>query len=77
MKTLWVVGKRNQSVNNDWELQGIFDTEEKAIKVCKGKYNYFIGPVCLNMPIDDSKLPWPGAYYPQEIEDYRYFNGQL
>jgi len=60
---LWVVGKW---VDGDWELQGVFDTEDRAVAICEDAH-YFVGPVTLNEELPDDRIVWPGAYYPIKI----------
>lgn len=65
---LWIVGQflpKDGSLSA-WEFQGIFDSEERAIKACINS-NYFIGPAELNAEIQETTMTeWPGAYYPHE-----------
>lgn len=62
---LWVVGKiMNPDTGCDiWEFCGVFDTEKKAIEVCKTE-NYFVGPVDLNFVVPEPSVNWPNSYYP-------------
>ena len=66
---LWLCGKHTHI---DYELsvceiQGIFDSEEKAISACLNE-KYFIGPMTLNEAIDFEKMDtWEGVYYPLAI----------
>ena len=62
---LWIVGKVVES--SEWEFDGVFDSEEKAIAACKSE-NHFIGPAILNKEIPEDCVEWSGAYYPL-IED--------
>ena len=62
---LWIVGQI-RTENSDgiaWELQGVFDNKEDAIRHCKNE-NYFIGPAKLNECLPDETTKWPGCYYP-------------
>lgn len=61
---LWVCGKVNPQNFQEWEFQGVFDSEEKARNACTGK-NHFIGPATLNESLPPEPIQWPGAYYPQ------------
>jgi hypothetical protein len=66
-KQVWVVGKficEVEPMVSAWELQGVFDTENDAIGVCRSE-RYFIGPVIMNEPLPDETYMWPGAYYPR------------
>lgn len=46
-----------------WELQGIFDSEEKALAACTQE-NHFIGPMKLNHRLKDIPEEWVGMRYP-------------
>lgn len=61
-RMLYVVGKVVGKA--DWEIQGVFDSKEKAEKGCI-KSNYFVGPIEANILLPDEKIEWPGAYFPQ------------
>jgi len=50
-----------------WDFIGIFASEERAILVCKGERNYFVGPVMMGEQLENARIPWPGAYYPSAI----------
>jgi len=62
---LWLVGQVRD--NGPWEVQGIFDSHEKAMAACKNN-NYFIGPLKLNEEITDMTMSWPCSsfYNPNE-----------
>jgi hypothetical protein len=62
---LYVVG---QNINDYpegvvWELQGVYDSYEKAKKACI-KSNYFFGEIEMNKPVKDYSVEWPSAFYP-------------
>jgi hypothetical protein len=63
---LFVVG-RYLSEDTDgliaWAIEGIFDTEEKALEICTDA-DQFIGPMDLNDDLGRNIEEWPGAYYP-------------
>lgn len=64
---LWIVGRfRGADANGNpaWDLQGVFDSEEKAEAVCKG-HEWFVGPVRMNEPLPEDATPWPGCRYPK------------
>lgn len=62
---LWIVGKVVEG--SEWEFDGVFDSEEKAIAACKSE-NHFIGPATLNKEIPEDCVEWVGAYYPLECK---------
>lgn len=61
--TVWVVGQYRADTGN-WDIQGVFSSEAKAVAACRTDA-YFVGPLTL-----DAELPhelqrdWPGSYYP-------------
>ena len=66
-KEWWLCGQireatriRNRSI---WDLVGVFDSEEKAIKACRNE-TYFIYPIELNKQYPDEEVVPKGAYYP-------------
>ena len=65
---IWVVGKWRGSggvgLSNIWDINGVFDSEEKAIEACDNRPSYFIGPLTLNQSLPDETTEWPGLYYP-------------
>jgi len=67
---LWIVGKiLNPDTGCDiWEFCGVFDTEEKAVAICKTE-DYFVGPADLNFIVPDPTVDWPNAYFPLIEED--------
>ena len=60
---LFIVGKVTSENGKEWEICGVFDSEEKALIECKD-YRYCIGEGELNKPFPDETVEWPGAYYP-------------
>jgi hypothetical protein len=67
-KTMWIVGKwcsgENGELNSVWDINGVFDSEEKAIAACDDRPNYFVGPLTLNESLPDKTTEWVGCYYP-------------
>lgn len=59
---LWIVGKKIEDHECAWLFEGVFDSEEKAIKACK-EDSYFIAPSELNYSHPDAPA-WKGSYYP-------------
>jgi len=62
---LFVVGQNKENRNSGvvWELHGVFDTKEEALRNCT-QDNYFLGPVEMNKPFPHETVEWPGCYYP-------------
>lgn len=65
---IWLVGQTIEwhpieEGGTVWDFQGIFDSEEKAVKACKTK-NYFVAPVLLNEEIPEESTEFPDSYYP-------------
>lgn len=66
MTQVWVCGRVTHICTQprEWELQGVFSTEEAAVSACRD-HTYFVGPVKLNESLPHETLPeWPGAHYP-------------
>lgn len=61
--TLWVVGQINSDNYKEWEFQGVFDSEEKAVEACETE-TYFIAPAVLNETVPHEGVDWVGGYYP-------------
>ena len=59
---LWIVGQKKDGNLWSWGFEGVFDSEEKAIKACKDD-DFFIAPTPLNYSQPDAAI-WLGAYYP-------------
>lgn len=64
---LWIVGQflAETEKGRAWDIQGVFDSEEKAIKACKNE-TFFVGPVTLNDEFQLEHKEWEGAYYPKK-----------
>ena len=60
----WICGLFIPELQN-WEFQGLFSTEQKAIDACKTN-SYFIAPAQLDEIIMDESGDCPGAFYPLE-----------
>ena len=67
MSKVFIVGKK-KSGKDCWEFQGVFSTEEKALKACKGHRDYFVGPAIMDEVVTDDSIDWNGAYYPAYTE---------
>jgi len=48
---------------NPWEFQGVFSSEQKAIKACRNE-NYFYAPIELDKEIPDQTEEMPEVIYP-------------
>ena len=74
-KEFWLVGQvvsgswdfRKVEWKNDyaWEVNGIFESEEKAVDVCRDE-NYFVMPLELNKSLPHEKVEIDRAYYPKK-----------
>ena len=62
-KTVWVVGEARYIGSQEWEMIGVFSTQEKANEACILP-RYFVGPVEINKAFPSKTVPWPGAYFP-------------
>lgn len=58
---VWVCGR--VVPGDEWEIQGVFDSEEKARAACRSK-DYFIGPLDFNRSYPEETMDWEGSYYP-------------
>jgi hypothetical protein len=58
---VWICHKH--LLAGQFEFQGVFSTEEKAISACID-YNYGIGPANLDEQLPDETTKWEGFYYP-------------
>jgi hypothetical protein len=63
--TLWIAGKSagDKSPVCMTELQGVFDTREAALEVCKDLFS-FIAPITLNMAYPQEATPWENVEFP-------------
>jgi hypothetical protein len=66
--TLWICCKGGYEGGPCWELQGIFDTQERAVEACKGD-EFWIGEVELNREFPVERCDWPGIRYYPTITD--------
>jgi len=62
-KRLWLVGKiKNDIEYKNWEFEGVFDSEKKALSIC-ASINHFVTEVIVNK--DESKMSQDFVgYYP-------------
>jgi hypothetical protein len=66
ISVLWVAGQViefHETRGGNWEMIGVFDSEEAAKSACE-ELTDFIGPVVLNKAFPRDCMEWPGAYYP-------------
>lgn len=73
-KELWLVGqvseaswdlKTNEFTRaTKWEFQGMFDSEEKAVKACRNRYYFVAGPFYLNENLPHETEQPNKNYYP-------------
>jgi len=62
---LWVCGQNIADVEQGcvWEIQGVFSTQEKAIKACKN-LRFFVAPLYLDKELPQKTTEWPECVYP-------------
>lgn len=63
MTKLWIAGYATDENATDWYFQGVFDTEDAAVAVCKTEL-HFVAPAVLNEVLPDEVEDWEGCYYP-------------
>ena len=71
---VWIAGKDEDfhSDGSQWDLIGIFDSEEKAVAACEAEASEnvicagseFVAPFTLNEILPVEKRTMPGCYYP-------------
>lgn len=59
------VALRVGAPDSQFELLGVFLTEDAAVKACRRTYD-MVGKVALGADYGDAIQTWPGAYYPLE-----------
>ena len=57
---LWIVGQVKEYPS--WEFQGVFDSREKALSICKD-YTWFVAPAELNKALPDDTVLWDDLEY--------------
>jgi hypothetical protein len=60
---LWIVGKIGEKPEQQWEFQGVFDSEARAVAACID-WRDFVGPVTLNFIVPHETEVWPNSFYP-------------
>ena len=65
-KIIWVVGRWRGGgyLNSIWDINGVFDSEQKAVEACQDRPSYFVGPLVLNESLEHDTTEWKGMYYP-------------
>jgi hypothetical protein len=66
MDELWLAGR--YTAPEPWEVLGIFDTEDKAVRRCTQDSD-FVGPFILNEVLPEERVDIPNMYYPSERMD--------
>ncbi len=61
MNELWLAGRYTSP--EPWEVLGIFNTEEKAVKRCT-QSDDFVGKFILNESLSEEREEIPDMYYP-------------
>ncbi|MBK8188939.1 MAG: hypothetical protein IPK79_00630 [Vampirovibrionales bacterium] len=64
---VWVA-LRVGAPGSQFELLGVFLTEDAAVRACRRTYD-MVGKVTLGTDYGDAIQAWPGAYYPLEKEE--------
>jgi len=64
-KVMWLAGQHIREDGLDWEVMGLFETEQLAFDACIN-WRQFIGPLEVNKRLPDEAIKWDGAYYPIE-----------
>lgn len=66
LSSVWIVGLVNKSISTPsaivWSLEGVYDTQDKALKVCTTP-QHFLGPANINIDMSSNDT-WPGSYFP-------------
>jgi len=62
-KKIFVVGKVDVIDYLRWELIGVFENEDNALKACRTKY-HFISPININEDFGDETEVNPESYFP-------------
>lgn len=68
MIELWVAGQVHGMLGKvpDWSIQGVFDSEQKAVAACGDHLIWFVAPLILNEVLPEERCDWPGIYYPND-----------
>jgi hypothetical protein len=63
--SIWIVGRSlGETIEDGAEIQGVFDSEDLAVKACRDENYYVIGGMKLNEQLPHETIPWPEAWYP-------------
>lgn len=61
----WIVGRVSRfSAQWNWQFQGVFTTEAKAVAACIDE-TFFVAPAVVDEEVPYREEIWPGAYYPK------------
>lgn len=60
---VWIAGKTIDASVPAWEFTGVFDTEQKAVDMCRTE-DYFVGLVEMNEILSTGYNGFPSSYYP-------------
>jgi hypothetical protein len=60
---LFLVGQTYSEIIREWDFQGVFDSEDKAINACKTAA-YFYWPIKLNQELPKETFAMDGIIYP-------------
>lgn len=60
---VFVVGRLFPGEAKEWEVVGVYSTEEKAVEACLTG-TYFIGPINMDEASPEATTEWPGSYIP-------------
>ena len=67
MKQVFIVGQVFDSEKNQWCMQGVYDSQEKAEASCAHD-NYFVWPIFVNVPGPHGSIDRVGSYYPRRAK---------
>jgi hypothetical protein len=64
---LWLVAQNKEELPQGviYEIQGVFDSEEKAVAACLNE-KYWTGRLALNHSYADATVEWDIAYFPKQ-----------
>jgi len=62
-ETVWIAGTTHNDELSQWEIIGVFSSEQNAVTACMGVTD-FVGPLNMNEVAPRESVDWVGAYYP-------------
>jgi hypothetical protein len=68
---LWISGRSPSENPLQWELNGVFESQEAAEEACTTPEDW-VGPIVLNQRMPEGRITHPDGYYPA-IEGRRKF----